>query len=343
MDIKENISLKAYNTFGIDVCASKYAEVGSDDDLQLLLSSNILKRCPFVILGGGSNIVFVDDFDGIVVHPVNRGIRIVSETDTEAVVEAGAGEEWSNLAWTMTRRGYYGLENLVEIPGSVGAAPVQNVGAYGAEAKDTIAYVAAYEIATGVKRIFTNRECRFGYRNSIFKNELKNQYIVMAVGFSLSKTTNTTTNYSALTNILSQKNITAPTPLQVAECIAEIRRSKLPDPKEVGSAGSFFKNPLVTPSHLEELKEAYPNIVFYPAGEHYKLAAGWLIEQCGWKGRSLGRVGVYDRQALVLFNKGGCNGREVIGLAKAIEADVESKFGVRLEKEAIIIQTKHQL
>lgn len=337
MDIKENISLKAYNSFGIDVCASKYVEVNSEDDLQDLLSSNILNNCPFVILGGGSNIVFVDDFDGIVVRPTNKGIRVVSETATEAVVEACAGEIWSNLAWSMTRQGYYGLENLVEIPGCVGAAPIQNVGAYGVEAKDTIKYVVAYEIATGNRRVFYNNECHFGYRNSIFKNELKNQYIVMAVGFSLSKTMTITTNYSALSSKLSERNITTPTPLQIAECIAEIRSSKLPDPKVLGSAGSFFKNPIVTHSHLEMLKESYPAIVFYPAGEHYKLAAGWLIEQCGWKGRSLGRVGVYDKQALVLFNKGGCNGHEVINIANAIEADVESKFGVKLEREAIII------
>lgn len=337
MDIKENISLKAYNSFGIDVCASKYVEVNSEEDLQDLLSSNILNNCPFVILGGGSNIVFVDDFDGIVVRPTNKGIRVVSETATEAVVEACAGEIWSNLAWSMTRQGYYGLENLVEIPGCVGAAPIQNVGAYGVEAKDTIKYVVAYEIATGNRRVFYNNECHFGYRNSIFKNELKNQYIVMAVGFSLSKTMTITTNYSALSSKLSERNITTPTPLQIAECIAAIRSSKLPDPKEIGSAGSFFKNPIVTYSHLEMLKESYPAIVFYPAGEHYKLAAGWLIEQCGWKGRSLGRVGVYDKQALVLFNKGGCNGHEVINIANAIEADVESKFGVKLEREAIII------
>ena len=337
MDIKENISLKAYNTFGIDVCASKYAEVSSEEDLQHLLAEGILKECPFVILGGGSNIVFVKDFDGIVVHPTNKGINIISENDNEAVVEAAAGETWSNLAWTMTRQGYYGLENLVEIPGCVGAAPIQNVGAYGREAKDVIKYVVAYEIATGTKKTFTNKECRFGYRNSIFKNELKDQYIVIAVGFALSKTMEVTTNYSALTSMLCDRNITSPTPLQIAECIADIRRQKLPDPKEIGSAGSFFKNPIVTHSHLEILKATYPNIVCYPSGEHYKLAAGWLIEQCGWKGRSLGKVGVYDKQALVLFNKGGCTGTEVVNIANAIVADVESKFGVQLEKEAIII------
>ena len=337
MDIKENISLKAYNTFGIDVCTSKYVEVENEEDLQHLLSSNILNDYPFVILGGGSNIVFVDNFDGIVVHPTNKGIRIISETDTKAVIEAGAGEIWSELAWNMTKQGYYGLENLVEIPGCVGAAPIQNVGAYGVEAKDTIKYVVAYEIATGKKRVFSNSECMFGYRNSIFKNELKNQYIVISVAFSLSKTITTTINYGALSNKLSEQNITEPTPLQIAECIAEIRSTKLPNPKEIGSVGSFFKNPIITHSHLEILKESYPNIVFYPADEHFKLAAGWLIEQCGWKGRSLGQVGVYDKQALVLFNKGGCNGHEVINIANAIEADVESKFGVKLEREAIII------
>ncbi len=354
MDIKENISLKAYNTFGIDAKASMFVEYDTEKGLQQLLESGLLQSNPFLILGGGSNIVFANDYRGVIVHPVNKGI--ISEKEcheayagqmqggdnpnmdsNHVFVEVAAGEVWSDFAWAMTRKGYYGLENLVEIPGNVGAAPVQNVGAYGVEAKDVIAYVVAYEIETGIKRVFTNKECKFGYRDSIFKNELKNKYIVFSVCFMLSKTANSKTNYSALSKMLSEKGIATPTPLQIAECIAEIRGKKLPDPKEVGSAGSFFKNPMVTYSELEAIQQHYPDVVSYPIGDKYKLAAGWLIEKCGWKGRTLGNAGVYPKQALVLFNNGGCTGNEVVALATAIEADVESRFGVRLEKEAIII------
>lgn len=354
MDIKENISLKAYNTFGIDAKASMFVEYDTEKGLQQLLESGLLHNNPFLVLGGGSNMVFANDYNGVIVHPANKGVIAERECNTpcandfngyncsalsedKVLVDVAAGEVWSDFAWAMTRKGYYGLENLVEIPGSVGAAPVQNVGAYGVEAKDVIAYVTAYEIATGDKRIFTNKECKFGYRDSIFKNELKNKYIVLSVCFMLSKTANAKTNYSALLKVLSEKGIATPTPLQIAECIAEIRGEKLPNPKDVGSAGSFFKNPIVTHSQLEEIQQNYPDVVSYPAGDKYKLAAGWLIEKCGWKGRTLGNVGVYPKQALVLFNNGGCTGAEVVALANAIEADVESRFGVRLEKEAIII------
>ena len=354
MDIKENISLKAYNTFGIDAKASMFVEYDTEKGLQQLLESGLLHNNPFLVLGGGSNMVFANDYNGVIVHPGNKGVIAERECNTpcandfngyncsalsedKVLVDVAAGEVWSDFAWAMTRKGYYGLENLVEIPGSVGAAPVQNVGAYGVEAKDVIAYVTAYEIATGDKRIFTNKECKFGYRDSIFKNELKNKYIVLSVCFMLSKTANAKTNYSALLKVLSEKGIATPTPLQIAECIAEIRGEKLPNPKDVGSAGSFFKNPIVTHSQLEEIQQNYPDVVSYPAGDKYKLAAGWLIEKCGWKGRTLGNAGVYPKQALVLFNNGGCTGAEVVALANAIEADVESRFGVRLEKEAIII------
>ena len=340
MNIKENVSLKAYNTFGIDVQTRKFVEFSSEKELQQLLESKLLSDFDFFVLGGGSNVVFCSTFEGVIVHPTNKGIRIVSENveTNEVIVEACAGENWSDFAWAMTKQGFYGLENLVEIPGNVGAAPIQNVGAYGVEAKDVINYVVAYEIETGARRVFEAHECKFGYRDSVFKNELKNKYIVLSVGFSLSKTMQSKSTYSSLRSLLSEKNIINPTPLQVAECIAEIRNSKLPNPKEIGSAGSFFKNPIVTCSHLETLKLSYPDIVSYPAGDNYKLAAGWLIEQCGWKGKRLGNVGVFDKQALVLYNIGGCTGQEVVNLAMAIEADVESKFGVKIECEAIIIK-----
>ncbi len=340
MNIEENVSLKSYNTFGLDAKASIFVQPKDEKEVSKLLQGGLLASERFFILGGGSNIVFVAEFAGVVVRMANKGISIVSEDDRRVVVEAQAGEVWSDFAWDMTRRGFYGLENLVEIPGCVGAAPVQNVGAYGVEAKDVIKAVVAYEIATGCKRIFTNTDCKFGYRDSVFKNELKDKYIVFSVMFELHKEgTCTKTDYSAISNGLKERNILSPTPMQVAEVVADIRKQKLPDTKEIGSAGSFFKNPIVGEQKLELLMKDYPTIVHYASGDgKYKLAAAWLIEQCGWKGKSLGRVGVYAKQALVLVNNGGCTGSEVQKLSETIVADVENKFGVRLETEAIIVK-----
>jgi len=327
-----------YNTFGISATADRYLVIKDEEELRHLLSSGQLTH-PYLVLGGGSNMVFTKHFPGTIVHLENKGIRSLdgSPSSNDILVEAAAGEVWDDFVHYCISHGWYGSENLVAIPGTVGAAPVQNVGAYGVEAKDIIYRVRAYEIATGKERVFTNEECRFAYRNSVFKGELKDSYIIWSVVFRLHKSFAPDLQYKALSDALQAAGIENPTPQQLADTITEVRWRKLPRPEETGSAGSFFKNPVVSVDHYERLKASYPDLVAYPVSEGYKLAAGWLIERAGWKGRSLGRCGVYEKQALVLVNRGGCTGAEVIALADAVTDSVRDLFGVTLEKEAIII------
>lgn len=330
------------NTFGIQATADSYVVIRNEAELLDFLQQGTLLHSPFFILGGGSNIVFTQHFRGTVLHLDNKGILPLADSDTDTdpdaiLIQAAAGEQWDTFVRHCIAHGWHGAENLVAIPGTVGASPVQNVGAYGVEAKDIIHSVRALEIATGRPRIFTNHECRFAYRNSIFKNELKNQYIVTSVTFRLHKTFRPNIGYKAVSDALAQSGITQPTALQLADTIAAVRWSKLPRPEQVGSAGSFFKNPIVSAEQYAGLKEQYPDMVAYPAPDGYKLAAGWLIEHAGWKGRTLGRCGVYEKQALVLVNRGGCTGSEVLALADAITSSVQQTYGVTLEKEAIIV------
>ncbi|MBR3489538.1 MAG: UDP-N-acetylmuramate dehydrogenase [Bacteroidales bacterium] len=325
------------NTFGIAATADCYKVVGHEDELRAMLADPALIEKPCLILGGGSNMVFTRHFPGTIIHLENKGVRLVEVQGDDLFVEAAAGEVWDDFVRYCISQGWHGLENLVAIPGTVGAAPVQNVGAYGMEAKDVIHSVRAYELGTGVEHVFSNDECRFGYRDSIFKHELKGKYVVGSVLFRLHRTFAPNIRYKALSDALSSAGITNPTPLQLADTIAEVRWSKLPRPEETGSAGSFFKNPIVSAEHYERLKADYPDIVAYPVADGYKLAAGWLIERAGWKGRTLGRCGVYEKQALVLVNRGKCTGADVIALADAITDDIQTRFGVTLEKEAIII------
>ena len=322
------------NTFGIDAKAEKVLPIYSEGQLQELLASGMLNNTPHLVVGGGSNLVFTKTFPGIVLLMLNKGVEVVGENAAQrkVLVKVAAGEVMDDFVHLSVERGWHGAENLVAIPGTVGAAPVQNVGAYGVEAKDIVFEVNAYEIATGKKQVFSNADCCFGYRDSIFKHEAKDRYVVESVVFSLSLDFNPNLNYAALASL--EKPVT---PQSLVEGITKLRWSKLPKPEETGSAGSFFKNPIVTASHYENLKAEYPDIVAYPAGDGFKLAAGWLIEHSGWKGKNLGRCGVYEKQALVLVNRGGCTGEDVLRLASAVEADVQAKFGVLLEKEAIIL------
>ena len=325
------------NTFGITATADCYKVVGQEEELRSVLADPALAEKSCLILGGGSNMVFTRHFQGTIIHLENKGIRLLEAQGDDLFVEAAAGEVWDDFVRYCISQGWHGVENLIAIPGTVGAAPVQNVGAYGMEAKDVIHSVRAYELSTGVERVFSNDECRFGYRDSIFKHELKGQYVVGAVVFRLHRTFAPDIRYKALSDALSAAGISNPTPLQLANTIAEVRWSKLPRPELTGSAGSFFKNPIVSAEHYERLKAEYPDMVAYPVADGYKLAAGWLIERAGWKGRSLGRCGVYEKQALVLINLGGCTGADVIALADAITTDIQTRFDVTLEKEAIII------
>lgn len=341
LNIEKNRNLRELNTFGIDAVADEYVELRSVDDFRELVHSGILKEKALFVLGGGSNVVFPDEYHGIVVHPVNKGVvRAVNSSESgEAIyVEAAAGEVWADFVDCCIDHGWHGLENLAAIPGTVGAAPVQNVGAYGCEAKDVVGRVHYFDIETGEEHWIDNAGCRFAYRNSVFKNELKGRCLIDRVVFRLSEAFVPNMQYKALTSALAERCITNPTARQVADTVEAVRHSKLPDPKLIGSAGSFFKNPEVTVSVYEELVSRYPDIVAFPTDDaHYKLSAGWLIEHCGWKGRNMGHVGVYEKQALVLVNRGGCSGSEVRNLANAIIADVEAKYGITLTPEAIFL------
>lgn len=327
--------MEIYNTFGIPATSQRYLVLTQEEELRCLLSEGL--QSPYFILGGGSNVVFTGHYPGTIVHLANKGIRLLSTHDGQVLVEAAAGEEWDHFVRYAMSQGWHGMENLVAIPGCVGASPVQNVGAYGLEAKDVIHSVRAFEIATGNERVFTNEECHFGYRSSIFKHELKDRYIIWSVTFCLSTTFTPNCRYKAITDALEAKGITTPDAQQLADTITEVRWSKLPRPEELGSAGSFFKNPVVDADHYQRLLAAHPDIVAYPVPEGYKLAAGWLIEHAGWKGRNLGPCGVYERQALVLVNRGGCTGDDVLALSRQVVSDVSRIFGVTLEPEAIFV------
>lgn len=334
-----NTSIRDLNTFGIDVKVDTLYVIEREADIKKLILDRHLEGRPYLVLGGGSNMVFMNDYRGAIVLMANKGIVPVSVDGDDVLVEAQAGEVWSDFVWHCIKAGFHGLENLAGIPGTVGASPVQNVGAYGVEAKDVIHLVRAYDVKTGELRTFTNRECKFGYRDSIFKHQMKDRYIVSSVIFHLSRQYEPNFEYRALANAVGQKGLTHPTARQVAEVVEEIRDSKLPNPRRIGSAGSFFKNPVVTAREKDTLVKKYPNLVSFEVDDdHFKLAAGWLIEQCGWKGRSLGPVGVYEKQSLVLVNLGGCTGADVERLSRAVVDDVEARFGVRLEPEAIFVK-----
>ncbi len=328
-----------YNTFSIPATADRYLVISQKQELLDIIEQGTLQNSPFFILGGGSNIVFTDHYHGTILHLENKGINLLSENPEtgDILIQAAAGENWDTFVQYCIANHWHGAENLTAIPGTVGASPVQNVGAYGVEAKDIIHSVQAIDTTTGQERTFLNDECQFGYRSSIFKKKYGNQYVVWSVTFRLQSTYKPDIRYKALSEALTTAGIDNPTPRQLSDTIATLRWSKLPRPEETGSAGSFFKNPIVTTDHYNQLKSCYPDIVAYPVPDGFKLAAGWLIEHAGWKGRSLGRCGVYHKQALVLVNLGGCTGNEVVALADAITADVQKLFGVTLEKEAIII------
>lgn len=291
---------------------------------------------PFFILGGGSNVVFPDRYEGIVFHPVNKGICLVDYHDGHYYIEAAAGEVWAYFVDYCIDNGWYGVENLAGIPGFVGAAPVQNVGAYGMEAKDVIDAVHCFEIGTGEECWIQHDECQFAYRWSRFKGEWVGRYLIDRVRFRLSESFSPNLSYKALASAVEGiENLSS---RQLADTVVTIRDSKLPNPKEIGSAGSFFKNPVVDADTYHRLKGQYPDIVVYPVGDdRYKVAAGWLIEQCGWKGKTLSTVGVYQKQALVLVNLGGATGADVRALANRITDDVKSKFGILIEPEAIFV------
>ena len=337
LQIQENVSLKNFNTFGIDVFAKYFVEISHADELRELFSDPQWLQNERLVLGGGSNMLFKKDFDGLVIRMNIRGIdhRI---SHNEVVVVAGAGEVWNDLVNYCVAHEYAGLENLSLIPGSVGASPIQNIGAYGVELQDVFLTCNAFEIASGTFKTFTKEDCRFGYRDSVFKAEIKGQYIIVSVKFHLSLVPDTKLHYGAIKDELAKRQITSPTIKDVSEVVSHIRVSKLPDPSTIGNAGSFFKNPVIPIDEFKAIQSYFPEIVNYPAGDgEIKLAAGWMIEQCGWKGKVVGNTGTWKNQALVLVNHGGATGEEVYSLSSQIIDSVYSKFGVTLEREVNII------
>lgn len=339
MEIQEKVNLKAHNTFGINAKASQFIEIHSIEEAQALFQSPVFKEKKHLFLGGGSNVLLSQDFDGLVVKNQILGIEVREEGD-DVFLSVGAGENWHELVMFCVDHSYAGLENLSLIPGSVGASPMQNIGAYGVEVKDSITEVEAIEIKSGQRVQFSNAECQFDYRSSIFKTSHRNRYFIVGVQFKLSKTPKFKTSYGAIKEELSRLGISDDnlSIKAISQAVINIRQSKLPDPKEIGNSGSFFKNPIVDKEQYAMLQKEYPEIPGYEQNNgSVKLAAGWLIEKAGWKGFKRGNYGVHEKQALVLVNYGGASGEEILQLSEEILQDVAAKFQVRLEREVNII------
>lgn len=328
-------SLLAHNTFGIDAYCRRYVEVSSVDEARSFLPTIAGEK--FIIIGGGSNILFTCNFDGTVVRSAIRGIEAMREGH-DVLLRCGSGEIWDDVVEYAVKNGYYGAENLSLIPGDVGATAIQNIGAYGSEIKDIIQRVEAVEIATGQKVEFSLAECQYSYRQSRFKGEWKNRYFITYVTYRLSLAFEPRLDYGNIVKALDEKGIQSPTSEQLRQAIIDIRNTKLPDPKVLGNAGSFFMNPIVKREKFESLLSLYPSLPHYSVDVEYeKIPAGWLIEQCGWKGKNLGRAGVHDKQALVLVNRGGATGEDVVNLCKVIQQEVLAKFGIEIHPEVNFI------
>lgn len=331
MEFHSNFSLKNYNTFGIDVKAKKFVSISTLEELKEVLSI----ENEIFLLSGGSNMLLTKDIDKTVVHVNLKGIATLEESENQVVVEVLAGEDWHQFVLWCVNHDFGGVENLSLIPGNVGTCPIQNIGAYGVEVKDVIESVETIEIKSGKTKTFSNSECEFGYRNSIFKNTLKGKFVITKVRFKLTKVKhNLNTSYGAIESELSSNNIQNPTIKDISNAVIAIRQSKLPDPKEIGNSGSFFKNPVISKSHFDRLQEKYPKIPSYPIDEFtVKVPAGWLIETAGFKGKRFGEAGIHDKQALVLVNHGNACGKEVFEVAKHIQSKIYIDFGIELEIE----------
>ncbi|WP_293304600.1 UDP-N-acetylmuramate dehydrogenase [Pedobacter sp. UBA5917] len=337
LQIQENVSLKPYNSFGIDVKANYFAEIFEEEELVELFQNEIVKKQQLFVIGGGSNVLFTQNYEGLVIKMGIKGISAQMVGDL-VLATAGAGEVWNDFVQYCVSRGFAGVENLSLIPGTVGASPIQNIGAYGIELKDVFESCTAFEIKTGNIKTFTYADCHFGYRESIFKGELKGQYIITSVTFRLSSAAKINTSYGAIEAELQKRGIENPNIEDVSEAVSHIRVSKLPDPSTIGNAGSFFKNPVIEKYEFADVVAKHPDVVHYPTADgKIKLAAGWLIEQCGWKGKIVGNTGTWKNQALVLVNHGGATGTEVYAFSEQIIDSVKSTFGVTLEREVNIL------
>nr|WP_294928917.1 UDP-N-acetylmuramate dehydrogenase [uncultured Flavobacterium sp.] len=337
MEIQSNFSLKNYNTFGIEAKARQFVAVHSVDELKTILKEN--KNEKKFILGGGSNMLLTQDIDALVIHIDLKGKKLVKEDDDFVWVESQAGENWHDFVLYTINNNLGGLENMSLIPGNVGTTPVQNIGAYGTEIKDTFVSCEAINIESQEIKTFTNAECSFGYRESIFKNEVKDQYIITSVIYKLTKRNHKiNTSYGDITAELAKNNITAPTLKDVSNAVIAIRQSKLPDPKELGNSGSFFKNPILLKSDFEKIHQKFPEMKYYEVSEtEVKVPAGWLIEQAGFKGKRFGDAGVHKNQALVLVNYGNATGQEILAVSKNVQETVFKTFGIHIEAEVNVI------
>ncbi len=332
-----NKNLADLNTFGMSITAKEFVPVTSADQVKELVKNSVFKS-PFFILGGGSNVLFTNDFEGTVIKNEIKGIHLITETEKDVTIHVGAGENWHETVLYTIDQNWGGIENLSLIPGCVGASPIQNIGAYGVELKDVLTQVYFIDLESGEERSLSNTECHFGYRNSVFKHELKNKVFITGIDLCLSKQHSLQLTYGAIMDQLSSAGIDNPTIKDVSNAVIEIRQSKLPDPRVLGNSGSFFKNPVIPKSLFDEIKKSNPDLRSYPAGDsHVKIAAGWLIEKCGWKGKKIGNTGSHAKQALVLVNYGGASGSEVLGLAKEIIRSVKETFNVILEPEVNIV------
>jgi UDP-N-acetylmuramate dehydrogenase len=334
--IQSNVDLKPFNTFGISCKAKRFASFQNVEELSTILKQR--NDDELLVLGGGSNMLLTKDFDGLVIKNEVYGFNLIESTEDTVLIESGAGDVWHEFVIRCIEEGYGGIENLSLIPGSVGASPMQNIGAYGVEIKDTFDSLQAYHIETGEVHSFDHEQCEFGYRESVFKRALKGQYIIISVRFRLHTKHELNTSYGAIETELNELGITNPTIKDVSRAVITIRSSKLPDPKEIGNAGSFFKNPVVEQAVVNAIGERYEQFPQYPAPNgKIKLAAGWLIEQAGWKGKTFESYGVHKKQALVLVNYGGATGAQIYELSGKIIEDVREKFGITLEREVNMI------
>lgn len=338
MSVLENVSLRPYNTFGIDATARYFASFDSAAALQAILEDPKWEGVPKMILGGGSNILLTKDYDGLVLKNEIKGIHIIREDAEHVYIQAGAGENWHRFVMYCIDKNLAGLENLSLIPGNVGASPMQNIGAYGVEIKDVFYELDAWHVKDQRLVKFNKEACEFGYRESVFKRKYKDQFVILQVSYRLNKTPHFNTSYGAIEQEMERMGVKELSIRAISDAVIQIRSSKLPNPAEIGNAGSFFKNPEISKEKYEALKEAFPAIVAYPLPhDQYKLAAGWLIEQSGWKGYRDGDAGVHAKQALVLVNYGNASGEELVELSWKVIESVKEKFGVVLEREVNII------
>jgi UDP-N-acetylmuramate dehydrogenase len=336
MIINKNVSLKGYNTFGLNYLADCIIHLKNEKEAKSVFDGSVSYKEPLIIIGGGSNLLFTGDFKGTIIHPVIKGIRLVKEESSMVIISAGADVKWDDLVEWSVERGFSGLENLSLIPGSVGASAVQNIGAYGVEVKDSILKVKTLAVNNGVTRVFSNSECEFGYRSSVFKKSQKGKYLITRVYFKLNTSQMLNLGYGSLKEEVLK--LGGPTLKNVRKAVINIREAKLPDPEIIGNAGSFFKNPVVSNPIAENLRKVYPEVPVYDENNGLKkIAAGWLIEKCGWKGRREGDAGVHEKQALVLVNYGKASGRDIYNLSEIIKKSVFDKFGIELEREVEVI------